>query len=159
MKAFAFRLDRVLHWRVTQVTLQQTKTSTAAGKLAAIEKTLEAMRKEEMQARAGLIGHSATGAGLNSFAAFSSSIGRRIKDVEGQAGEARKALGIELIALKEANRKSQLLENLKETRQTRWQKDFERETAAIADEAFLSSRMLKKQDGRPKAYSTMLAND
>ena len=47
-----------------------------------------------------------------------------------------------------AGRKLQLLENLKETRKTGWQKDFDRETAAIADEAFLS-RLLqsRKQAG------------
>ena len=148
MKAFSFRLDRVLQWRVTQITLQQTKTAAAAGRLAAVEAALESIHIEESQAREAVIAHSTTGAGLSSYAAFASFAQRRIKELQAHEAEARKALGIELTALKEANRKMQLLENLKETRHVRWEKDFERETAAIADEAFLS-RLLqsRKQAG------------
>jgi hypothetical protein len=37
----------------------------------------------------------------------------------------------------EANQKLRLLENVKRTDQGRWRKEFDRELAALADEAFL----------------------
>ena len=136
MKAFTFRLDRVLRWRATQVTLQQARVSAVLAGLGAAEKALEA-RKAGVRAGAGQIMQAATGATLHAYARFAAAAQRDIKNLEGQAALAGKAVAVEMNLLKEANRKMQLLENLRDARRDVWQKEFDRELAAFADEAFL----------------------
>lgn len=136
MKAFVFRLERVMRWRATQVTLQQARASVASARLAAIEGALEA-RKVEVRACAGQIRQNAMGTAFQSYGRFVAVAQRDIKDLDGRAVAARKAVALEMNLLNDANRKVQLLENLKEGRQNVWQKEFDREIAAFADEAFL----------------------
>ncbi len=120
-----------------QVALQQAKASTASGRLTHIENALET-RKAEVRTGATQILQAVTGTALHSYAGFAAVSQHHIKDLESQAVAARKALSVELNLLKEADRKAQLLENLKESRKNSWQKEFDREIGAFADESFLS---------------------
>ena len=136
MKAFTFRLEQALRWRRTQVSLQKSRVAAAAGRLADTQKALGTVRAELSSAASGVTSDP-TGGSLGSWAAFKDRSRARIRDYEAQIQVAQRTVNIEMTALVEANRKAQLLENLKQKAQGRWQQDFDRELAAFADEAFL----------------------
>jgi flagellar export protein FliJ len=143
MKAFTFRLEQALRWRRTQVDLQKSRVAGAAGRLAEIAASLET-RRSDLAAAAARIAEGPTGAALASYAGFKEKSRTRIGDLEAQALAAQRALTLEMSRLTEAKQRSRLLENLKQTGQARWRRDFDRELAAFADEAFLC-RMQKIQ--------------
>ena len=136
MKAFTFRLEQTLRWRDTQVNLQKSHVAVAAGRLAEIEATLEA-RKAELSTAAARIVDRPTGGTLESYAGFKEKSRARIRDSEAQVLVAQRTLTLEMNRLIEARQKLRLFENLKRTGEVRWQKEFDRELAAFADEAFL----------------------
>jgi|HubBroStandDraft_6_1064221.scaffolds.fasta_scaffold714156_1 hypothetical protein len=136
MNAFTFRLEQALRWRATQVNLGKTRAAAAAGRVAGIAAEIEA-RKSELLTAATRILDSPTGGALESYARFKEKSHARIRDLEGQALLAQRALTLEMNRLMEANQKLRLIENLKRATQARWRKEFDRELADFADEAFL----------------------
>jgi hypothetical protein len=144
MKAFTFRLEQALRWRETQATMQKTRVAGAAGRLAEIADSLEA-RRVELANAAVRIADGPTGAALASYAGFREKSRARIRDLDAQALAAQTALTLEMNRLMEANQRSRLLENLKRTGQDRWRREFDRELAAFADEAFLSRIQAKRK--------------
>jgi flagellar export protein FliJ len=136
MKAYTFRLEQALRWRETQAILQKTRVAGAVGHLAEIVASLEA-RRVELANAAVRIAYGPTGAALASYAGFREKSRARIGDLEAQALAAQRALDLEMNRLMEANQRSRLLENLKRAGQDRWRREFDRELAAFADEAFL----------------------
>jgi hypothetical protein len=148
MKTFAFRLDQVLRWRETQVSLRKSAVAGAAGRLAEIRATGEA-RKAELSSAAARIANGPTGGALASYAGFREKSLAGIRDSEAQALVAQRTLTLEMNRLIEARQKLRLLENLKRTDQDRWRREFDRELAAFADEAFLGR--LQSKAGRTGA--------
>jgi flagellar biosynthesis/type III secretory pathway chaperone len=136
MKAFTFRLEQALRWRQTQVDLQKSRVAGAAGRLAETAAILEA-RRAELANAAARIADAPTGAKLASYAGFNEKSRARIRDLEAQALVAQRTLTLEMNRLTEAGKKSRLLESLKQTSQGRWRREFDRELAEFADEAFL----------------------
>jgi flagellar export protein FliJ len=136
MKAFTFRLEQALRWRQTQVNLQKSHVAAAAARLAEIAAALEARRSDLANAAAGIV-DTPTGAALGSYAGFKEKSRARIGDLEAQALVAQRALALEMNRLTEASQRSRLLENLKQSGEDRWRREFDRELAAFADEAFL----------------------
>jgi len=143
MKAFTYRLEQVLRWRETQVNLRKSAVAVAAGRLAEIEAILEARKSELSNAAAGIVGGQ-TGSVLGSYAGFKEKSLARIRDSEAQALVAQRTLTLEMNRLIEAGQKLRLLENLKRTGEVRWRKEFDRELAAFADEAFLCRLQSRK---------------
>jgi hypothetical protein len=139
MKAFSFRLEQALRWRRTQVDLQKSRVAGAAGRLAEIQAFLEARQAELSNATAG-IGSAPTGFGLGSYAVFKDRSIARIRDLQAQALVAQRTVALEMNRLIEANRRVKLVENLKHGAHDRWLREFDRELAAFADEAFLCRR-------------------
>jgi hypothetical protein len=139
MKSFRFRLDQALRWRETQVNLQKSRLGLAVAHLAALESALEAQKIALSNAAARLLDQP-TGDALQSFAAFKTKTLASIRALEVQAAAAKSKVTLEMSLLVEANRKVRLLENLKRTDHTRWQREFDHELAVFADEAFLSKR-------------------
>lgn len=136
MKAFRFRLEQALRWRENQVNLEKSNVAGAAAQLAQIEARLEKQKSELTSATAMLI-EEPTGAVLESYAGFKEASRARIRDSEAQVLAAQRALALEMSRLVEANRKLRVLENLKGTDSGLWRKEFDRELAVFADEAFL----------------------
>jgi hypothetical protein len=136
MKAFTFPLEQALRWRETQVNLRKSRVAGAAGRLAEIAAILEGRRTELANAAARIV-DAPTGAALVSYAGFREKSRARIRDLEAQALVAQRTLTLEMNGLTEARQRSRLLENLKRTDQTRWRREFDRELATFADEAFL----------------------
>jgi hypothetical protein len=143
MKAFTFRLEQALRWRESQAGLRKVAVADAAGRLAEIRTILEKRRAELSGAAAGIV-EAPTGAALESYAGFNEKSRARIRDSEAQALVAQRTLALEMNRLIEARQKLRSLENLKRTGEARWRKEFDRELAAFADEAFLYRLQSKK---------------
>jgi hypothetical protein len=143
VKSFAFRLDRVLHWRETQAKLQEARTAAAAGKVADLRRAID-VHQQEKQNEAKLVAQGQTGMVLASYAEFRKRSDRQSVEMGSRATEAQKALTSELSLLRDAGRKVRLLEKLKKQNKAKWDVEFDRETAAFADEAFL----VRLQSGR-----------
>lgn len=79
-----------------------------------------------------------TGETLSAWADYARQSAGRIRNLEKQLLEARRELSAETKQLAQARRRLRLLEKLRERQQARWQREFDRETAAFADEAFLA---------------------
>jgi hypothetical protein len=146
MKAFTFPLEQALRWRETQVNLRKSRVAGAAGRLAEIAAILEARRTELANAAARIV-DAPTGAALVSYSAFREKSRARIRDLEAQALVAQRTLTLEMNGLTEARQGSRLLENLKQTDQIRWRREFDRELATFADEAFLCRIKAKLRQG------------
>jgi hypothetical protein len=142
MKAFAFRLEQALRWRQTHANLQKTRVAGAAGRLAEIAASLEA-RRAELANAAIRIADGPTGTALDSYAGFREKSRAGIGDLEAHALAAQRTLDLEMNRLIEANQRLRVLENLKRTGQGRWRREFDRELAAFAEEAFLYRRQAK----------------
>ena len=84
------------------------------------------------------------------YPSFVLSVERRLKTLGEEAQEARKAADAEVGALVEANRKVQLLENLKRGEQGQWQRAWDRELGNFADEAHAG----RLQSGKGRARSS-----
>jgi hypothetical protein len=136
MRAFRFRLEQALRWRENQVNLQKSNVAGAAGQLAQIEARLEKQRSELTSATALLI-EEPTGAVLESYAGYKEASRARIRDSEAQVLAAQRTLALERSRLVGADQKLRMLENLKCTGSGLWRKEFDRELAVFADEAFL----------------------
>ncbi len=137
MKAFSFRLEQALRWRAAQVDLGKTRAAAAAGQLAGINAELEAQRSGLSTAAARIL-DGPTGGALESYARFKEKSHARIRNLEGGALAARQLLTLEMNRLIELNQKLRLIENFKHSSQGRWRKEFDRELADFADEAFLA---------------------
>jgi hypothetical protein len=139
MKAFSFRLEQALRWRAAQVNLGKTRAAAAAARVAAVAGDLEAQRSLLSTAATRIL-DGPTGGALESYARFKEKSHARIRDLEAQALIAQRTLTLEMNRLMEANQKLRLLENLRNASQGRWRKEFDRELADFADEAFLHRR-------------------
>jgi flagellar biosynthesis chaperone FliJ len=149
MKAFHFRLDQALRWRSTQVEIERARVAMAAGVVRDIQGEIE-QRRMALSTGCEQISRDGTlGASLAQWAAFQDRTRREIKALEGKAAEAEKALAAQMQLLTEANRKLQLLENLKQTAKAQWQAGFSRELEAFAGESYLFS--LQSKNGRARS--------
>jgi hypothetical protein len=63
---------------------------------------------------------------------------RRIRALEEQLRQARKALTLQTQKMVEAHQKLRVLENLRRDEHAEWGKELDRETEAFAGEAFLA---------------------
>ncbi len=135
MKTFSFRLEQVRRWRETEVSLQESRVAAASARVAEIRAGIEARRGDLAGAR---VDGSSDGSALHAYAAFRKRTEARIRELEGQMITAQRALAVEMNRFIEANRKMKLIDNLKQRARTAWTREFERELANFADEAFLS---------------------
>jgi hypothetical protein len=136
MKAFHFRLDPALRWRDTQLRMEQEAAARIATRIAALQSELNAKHAELRSGSAELVN-----VGIAAFESWNAYVTRskaRIRTLNAQILEARKALVVQTQKIAEARRKLRVLENLKENAQTQWTKDFSRETEALAGETFLA---------------------
>jgi predicted alpha/beta-fold hydrolase len=146
VKSFTFRLDRVLHWRATQAKLQEARTAAAAGRVADLRRAID-LHQQEKQNEAKLVTQGQTGAVLASYAGFYGRSERQSLELGNRGAEAQKVLNSELSLLQDAGRKVRLLEKLKKQNKAKWEGEFDRETAAFADEAFLVRLQSGKRTG------------
>ena len=137
MKAFHFRLDQALRWRGTQLDLEKSRVSLAAQRLQELRAEIETRRAELSDGAGQFSASGGTGSSLTLWAGFTERARGQIKDLENSATQAEQALNAQLQLLTEANRKVQLLENLKQSEQSKWHAEFNRDLEAFAGESFL----------------------
>jgi flagellar export protein FliJ len=146
VNAFVFRLDQALRWRATQVNLQKARVAGAAAGAARAQAAVDSQRAE-LASQSVEVARGSTGTALGSYAGYAGRSRAQILRLQEHAVAARKALDTEINRLMEANQKVRLLEKLKQTEQGQWQREFDRELSAFADEAFLSRLQSKKRTG------------
>ena len=88
---------------------------------------------------------------FGSWAAYGDLYRRRIRMLESQVSEARKAVAEHTEKMVEAHRKVRVLENLKRDELAKWSQDLGRETEAFAGEVFLAR--LQSKSGRARSSS------
>ena len=136
MKAFHFRLEPALRWRSTQLRLEQEGVSLAAGLASRLQNELIAKHTELRSGSSELAGGGS--AAFESWAAYLDRCRRRIRTLEEQLREARKALAIQTQKMVDAHQNLRVLENLKRDGRAEWERELGRETEAFAGEAFLA---------------------
>ena len=137
MKAFQFRLDQALRWRATQADIEKAKVAAAAGRVSTLQTELEKRRNCLTAGAKDLIRTGVAGPELEGWAAYSKRARRDMVQIEKHLTEAERALGEQLRALVEANRRVRLIENLKHAEQARWTAELDREMEAFSGEAVL----------------------
>ncbi len=137
MKAFRFRLEQAQRWRATQRDLEKSRVAAAAKILSELRKEIEALRLGLSGGAAELSAQGTNGESLASWAAYTEHTVRRIKKLETAAQKAVQSLDAQMKLLTEANRKVQLLENLRHSELSHWNADFNRELEAFAAETYL----------------------
>jgi len=136
VKAFCFRLDAAQRWRSTQFRLEQEGVSRAVALVAKLQTEIIATHTALRSGSAELA--SAGSAAFASWAAYVDRSRRRIRALEEQLRQARKALTLQTQKMVEAHQKLRVLENLRRDEHAEWGKELDRETEAFAGEAFLA---------------------
>lgn len=134
MKAFRFRLERVLEWR-------QTERGLAAARVEAAEAALLNARHElEMIRQALERGPEAnpTGSALANWAGWRNTLLRHLQGAGQRVTGAQSVLKERQSALVEANRRVRLLSNMKDAELDVWRRDMEREMSAMANDLHLA---------------------
>jgi hypothetical protein len=149
MKAFQFRLDQALRWRHTQAELEKARVSLAAQRVRQIQGEIRQREEELTRGAAQLATGNLTGSSLAAWAALTDRSHRQIKEMKGRAAEAEEALTAHLQTMVEANRRLQLLENLRQSARSQWECDLSRELEAFAGESYLFR--LQSKNGRARS--------
>jgi hypothetical protein len=136
MKAFQFRLDPALRWRDTQLRIEQEAAARIATRIVTLQSELNAKHAELRSGSAELV--NAGAAAFESWNAYVTRSKVRIRTINAQILEARRALVVQTQKITEARRKLRVIENLKDSAHTQWTKELARETEAFAGEAFLA---------------------
>lgn len=149
MKAFHFHLDQALRWRATQVQLEKTRLSVAAGQLRQIREEIATREREVSAGSMQLSAAPQTGEALTHWASFMDRSRRQLTDLNSRAAQAEKALATQAQCLLEANRRMRLLDNLKQRQLSGWRADLNRELEAFAAESHLVR--LQLNNGRARS--------
>jgi hypothetical protein len=149
MKAFHFRLDQAMRWRSTQIEVERARVSLASQLVRHIQGEIGNHEAALLAGSEQLSTGGSMGASLAPWAVFQDRARREIKALESKAAEAEKALAVQMQFLTEANRRLQLLENLKQAAQAQWKAEFSRELEAFAGETYLFR--LQSKNGRARS--------
>ncbi len=149
MTNFTFRLQRVLDWRETELSLEEAKTRAMADALAALRAHKASLQAQALEvARAPEASRSLSGAELVLAEACRCRLLKEAEAVETKIVESEKLLAAQRERLVGARRKVRLLENLKERRRAEWQSELEKELAGQALESALSRRIRERNASR-----------
>jgi len=136
MKAFRFRLDRVLDWRRTEMEMEETRLKqlrTAAAELDREKALVESTRDEA--GRAVLARGNVDGSELQLLSSYNTAVKLVCARLDEKRRAAEKAAQAQQQKLLEARRRLRLLENLKDRRLAEWKYETERQMEADAPPA------------------------
>ena len=141
MKAFRFRLDRVLDWRRTELDLEESRLKQLHASIAALDRERAALEStRDAAARALLCQVAVDGTELHALSAYRTAV-RRQSDRLLQKRRGRQAeLDEQQQKLLEARRRLRLLENLKERRRVEWNYELQRQEMADQNGPFRAPR-------------------
>jgi hypothetical protein len=139
MRAFGFRLERVLEWRRTQLELEENKFRRESAALSALDRARAEWEAAGIKAE-GQVRQSSeiTGRELAALGEFRLLVRSREAAIAGQRAAQVNSLAAQKAALLEAQRRCRLLERLKERRLEEWRLAGNKETEELASEMYLA---------------------
>jgi hypothetical protein len=138
MKAFRFPLERVMHWRKMQLSLEEMKLGRLIGRRRELTAAVEHLDASVIEATAGLRRKpELEGSELNTLSHFQESAGKRRFALLEDIGRCDEEIRLQRKAVQAAQRNLRLLERLKEERLHKWSILYDREVEALASESHL----------------------
>ena len=139
MKRFSFPLDRVMEWRRTEARVEEAKLERMFAERRALDARAAELNGERLEAEKTLIAAAAsTGeelAAVSAFQRFSVAEQKRLAAQRVEC-EGRIAAQVQTVAAK--RRDVRLLEKLRERGLEKWRREVNRESEALAEEAYLA---------------------
>src|SRR5262245_9081993 len=133
MKAFRFRLDRVLDWRRTELEMEETRLKQLRAASVALDREKAALESSRETAGRDLLERASVyGADLQLLSGFNLAVKRQCTRLDEKRREADTAAAAQQQKLLEARRRLRLLENLRERRLAEWTYQTERQMEADA---------------------------
>jgi len=145
MKAFQFRLQRVLEWRRLLLEREEIELQHQLAALAEIDRARQAIlgakdrAEAEMRALPDL-----SGADLAALDAFRDLVEKRVAEIALQRADREKQVAAQRAAMLEARRRYRLLERLKERRLEEWRAAGEKELENLAADAYTAQWSRKR---------------
>jgi flagellar export protein FliJ len=140
VKAWQFSLEAALRWRAAQLRLAQGAAAAVARRVTAIEREIGIQYGALRTGGRELV--PAGSAAFGTWDAYVDRTRRRIAFLQSELPRARNEAALLKQKVMEAHRSVRTLENLKESARAEWLRELERETDALADEAF-SARLAR----------------
>jgi flagellar export protein FliJ len=139
MKKFAFPLGRVMDFRRMQARVEEIKLESLYAGLRALDSREAVLIEQRMQSEKALkSAASVTGDELAAFSAYGVAMKQEQKRLDKVRTECKKKIEAQLAVVTVKRREVKLLEQLKEQRFKKWEKEMFKEIDQQAEEAYLS---------------------
>lgn len=127
MKAFQFRLERVLDWRRTELEIEETRLKQLRAAQAALDHERTALESARQTAGRALLAQlRVSGAELQLLSGYNAAVKLLCARLDEKRRASEEAAAAQQQKLLEARRRLRLLENLKDRRLTEWKYETER---------------------------------
>lgn len=137
MKAFAFRLDRVLQLRRSQLQAEESKLEQSSTASREIEACMERLAESIHQSRSSIQNRQfVQSAELVLLERFGRRVQRERTEWAAKLVEQQQAVENQRLVVVQARSKVRLLERLRENRKAEWQLEHDRELELLAQESF-----------------------
>ena len=128
MKAFHFRLDRVLDWRRTELDLEESRLKQLHAAIALLDRERAALEAARDAAVRAVVSQDAVdGAELQALSSYRAAVRLQSARLVQKRREREAELVRQQQKLLEARRRMRLLENLKDRRRVEWNYEMERQ--------------------------------
>lgn len=139
MKRFQFRLERVLHWYETQVSLEEQKLRKLVQLSEQLQMRIRHIEAQALAARADVMHYADMhGCDLQNLSAFQGGVDVEKTKLRAQYDECRARIEVQRGVLLEARLKRESLLRLKQRRLDQWTREQDREEENLALENFLA---------------------
>jgi|SRR5579863_1343597 len=139
MKAFAFRLEKVLRWREAKVELEQFQLSRLAAECAQWDRALARLDDERSEAEKTVLASGSVGGGeLGALARFKERLKQDKQTALGRRQECERKMEEQRGRLLTARREFRLLDRFRQVRRAEWERLIDREFEALAAENHLA---------------------
>lgn len=141
MKKFDFSLARVLEWRRTRVTVEESRLGRLHLELRGLESRVAMARQQQCHSEKMLFqAASITGAELLAFDAHKRFLASECDRLHGLASNCRQRIAAQMQVIVQAHRDVRLLERLHDHQRAAWQAGLSKEIDLEADELHLAQR-------------------
>lgn len=152
MKAFEFRLQRILEYRRQQADIEQARLDAFVRQIRLLDEESASLERQKSESREGIrSGTFITGYELASVARFDAYVGGRRSALEKRKADIQASAEAQRRMVAEAHRNVKLLERLRERRMKDWTSACDRELEELAAESHLARLMSEHRLARPQA--------
>ncbi len=131
MKAFRFRLDRVLDWRHTELDLEESRLKQMHAAVAALDRERAELESNATEARRQVaLRESVDARDLHALSAFREAVDLQRQRLAVKRRQREAEIVTQQQKLLEARRRCRLLENLRERRMAEWKYETQRQEEA-----------------------------